>query len=281
MLAGWAWLSGCDSTELDPFQNDAQYFSVYGYLDPFADEQQIRVLPIRRTLEAIRSPADPHASINAEVSSEDLTTGQVTAWQHHLTPVNDTTWVHIFKARFNPLPGRRYRLVIQQANGKASSVTVQIPETPPPLEHTLIDLGPDSLMLEVRVPDISQAWRVVTGYAVQGVQGWFYFSKGNLGSPEPGGGWRFRINLTEDYRAVAALQTGSPNTPIPLAVYSVQLLFPDANWPPLRGELSLEAMAQPGRFSNVENGTGFVGALGTHFGAWDVDAALLNRLHAF
>ena len=286
---------GCDSTEIDPFENEGKYFTIYGYLDPFASEQTIRVVPIRRSLETIPTPDAPQASINAEVHTEDLMTGEVIPWTHRLYQWDDTTRFHLFDAAFNPLPGHSYRLQVQQANGQASTVTVTIPERLPALPFTLIDVNPDSLLVELVVPGIDQIWTVRAHYELVnptvdrpgGLRLPDYTFEHGLRGESTADGWRFRFNLIPDYRAIVdGFATGDPENPLPpdfplpprLKTFGVSFAFPQNGWPRLHGTPDLTTLSQPGQFSNVENGDGFVGALSFHRDDWPVDEVLQNRL---
>ena len=76
--------ASCDDTFIDPFDNDGQFFTLYGYLDVIQTEHAVRVIPVTRTPEHITSPSDDQATIDAVVTSTDLSTGQKITWQHTL-----------------------------------------------------------------------------------------------------------------------------------------------------------------------------------------------------
>ena len=97
----------CSDPLIDPFQNDAMYFTVYGYLDEQSPSQAIRVIPVTRRNATIFSPSDLNAQIDAVVTTTDLSTGQVTTWTHNLDQLTDGTFAHIYRASFNILPGFR------------------------------------------------------------------------------------------------------------------------------------------------------------------------------
>ena len=68
--------ASCGDTFIDPFDNDDQFFTIYGYLDVIQTEHAVRVIPVTRTPEHITSPSDGQATIDAVVTSTDLSTGR-------------------------------------------------------------------------------------------------------------------------------------------------------------------------------------------------------------
>ena len=103
-------LAGCED-DVDPTLGTDQVFSLYGYLDPTADRQSVRVVPIVPTINS-----DTSATIDAVVTSTDLGTGVVTAWRDSLVTYRDGSRGHVFVADYTPAPdgarpvhGRRLR----------------------------------------------------------------------------------------------------------------------------------------------------------------------------
>ena len=51
----------------------------------------------------------------------------------------------------------------------------------------------------------------------------------------------------------------------------MQIRVLDANWDPPGGVFNPEVLAQPGAYSNVENGYGFFGSVGLYTEVWNVN----------
>ena len=267
-------LFGCDSSEIDPFENDGRYFTVYGFLDPFSVEQELRVVPIRRALEDIRDTTAAQARINAFVTTTDLDTGETIVWQHTLTEVSlEQQYVHVFKAHFIPRPQHTYRLRVEQANGAAAEAQTFIPQ-PGQAQVALLDLSPDSLMLDVLLPHVHQVWAVQTNLSPVGASRPIPTLHGRLGT-STSEGWRFQINLVEVYRNVVE-RAGSS---LLLEFYGIQVDIIAEDWPlPPSDSLDLNTLAQPGFGSNVEGGYGYFGSVGFYIEDWRVAPELQARL---
>ena len=277
LLVLTACLTGCDSTEVDPFENDGRYYTVYGFLDPFSVEQELRVVPIRRTLENITSVSDPQASIDAFVTTTELETQQEIVWRHTLTEVvgPDSQYVHIYRALFNPLEGRTYALRVARANGNAATAQTTVPAVNR-YEATLHDITPDSLILDILVPDIEQIWNVTVNFTLLG-GGVVRIDLGRPGTPTADG-WRYQINLIDAYRELSNRLNGDPNGQVRLEFYGVQTTLMPPDWLVVaEGEVDVNALAQPGVASNVEGGYGYWGSLGFHLKDWFVTPEIQRR----
>ena len=86
--------ASCDDTFIDPFDNDARYYTIYGFLDVRETEHAVRVIPVTRFPERITSTSGPQSSIDATVTSTDLHTGATIIWRHNLEKLSDGTYGH-------------------------------------------------------------------------------------------------------------------------------------------------------------------------------------------
>ena len=275
-------LASCQDALIDPFESEAHYFTVFGYLDLTETAHALRVVPVSRLPERIETLDDPLASIDAEVTTTDLTTGQVTRWTHHLERLTDDTYGHIFRANFPVNEGRTYRLDVRRSDGATTTAEVFVPSSttlPAPVLGAVE--GEGRLRQEVVLPEIASPWNVQVHYHIPlgeviRVPVDYYRS----GTRTADGGWRFTINLSDDADAVNAYLDEEFNEfqTFELIAMSVTLRVLDERWDPPGGLFEPEILAQPRAFTNVENGYGFFGALGVYLHVWSVEADLAHAL---
>ena len=125
-------LSACDDTSIDPFQEGDKYFTVYGFIDQLETRHSLRVIPVTRTGEDIRSPSDPDAQLDALVYTIDDLTGKRIRWDHNLLPFENGTYGHVFTADFIVFSQRKYRLEIIRGDGKMTTAETRVPYFPEP-----------------------------------------------------------------------------------------------------------------------------------------------------
>lgn len=276
-------LSGCDDTLIDPFDNEQRYFSVYGYLDMLETEHRIRVVPVSRFAENIESTDGGRGAIDAEVFTTDLVSGDRTQWTHEYAQLDDGTWGHVFKARFIVRPDRTYRLEVIRSDGKMTTA-----ETTVPVIHTatLFEKGPvvfeqDSTVAfqDITIPEISSPWDMTMIYmwSAYPINRRMFIPYGRPGIRGEQGGWKMRINLSDDQVAVKehvrdSFERGIPPeaTTYALTAMGLQIRILDDKWDPPGGVFDPEVLAQPGAMSNVENGFGFFGSIGLYAEEWNI-----------
>ncbi len=98
-----------------------QPFSIYGILNPRLTTQTLLVSPIENLLEPLGD------SIDAVVTSTDLTTGETHLWQDSVVTGETGQLDHIFWASLQPEFGSRHRIDVTRSDGETSSVDVDIP----------------------------------------------------------------------------------------------------------------------------------------------------------
>lgn len=129
VLAAVLPLTACDEG-VDPTVGTDAAFTLYGYLDPTADQQAIRVVPI-----ADRLDPDAPEAIDAEVTVTDLASGEVVAFRDSLVTFEGGGVGHVFVADWTPTFGRTYELNARRtADGLTSSVEIDVP---PPVDPTV------------------------------------------------------------------------------------------------------------------------------------------------
>ncbi len=271
LLAGLS-TTACDDTFIDPFDNDAQYYTVYGYLDQLSLNHTLRVIPITRTPERITTPDDADMEIDAIVTTEDLRTGEVVRWDHRLDQLADGSYAHIFRARFMVKAGRTYRLTVTRSDGQTTTAETTVPflsavvPTPDTLFYPYEIRPDDGPPRSIFLPGVVSPWNAFVTYDLQGT--FVRLPYGRPGTPTEGG-WRFDIDMGADaprLRTTLGLDSTAALPLLHAIDLTVRLL--DANWTPPDGAFDPEVLAQPGTLSNVENGLGFFGSMGLYQYTW-------------
>lgn len=117
-------LGACDDS-FSPFAPGARPFTVYGYLDPGADTQWIRVELLRTT---VATSPDPNG---ATVTLQDLATGRRIALRERVgqlsTMTGTSAYVHNYWTTERIAPGTTYRFMARQTLADSATATVQTP----------------------------------------------------------------------------------------------------------------------------------------------------------
>lgn len=275
--------SSCSDTMIDPFENEEKLFTIWGYLDQLSADHAVRVVPVTRFPENILSPTDPQAQIDAEVYSTDLTSGERIGWNHELSQLEDGTYGHVFKSHFLLNPRRGYRLEVIRADGKMTSAETRVPGID---SDTLFVRSPvvweqDSTFVyqDITIRQIASPWEIKAIYRWHGGDQSFRMTVpyGRPGVRTEDGGWKVRLNITEDRPEVQktidwAIGIGMipPSGEHQLVTMGFQVRILDENWDPPNGIFNPEILAQPSVLSNVENGYGFFGSIGLFIEEWQV-----------
>ena len=245
--------AGCEE-DVDPTLGVDATFTLYGRLDPTADQQAVRVVPITETIDA------PTDVVGATVTSTDLETGAVEAWRDSVVTYPDGSTGHVYVADFTPRPGSRVRLEAARPDGEAAAVEVTIPPIIRP-EVAAPRAAPGEVVFPIR---FDGAPRVIAGQLQIVVRG------------APGAGGEARtFGVPIEARPVeVAPDRWVVDVPFASAVREFLVLreflgvrlvaadyvafVVDETWDPPSDDPA--ALAEPGVFSNVTGGLGFVGA---------------------
>ena len=267
----------CDSTNLDPFDNDDKYFTVYGFLNERESNHAIRVIPVSRLAERINSPSDPQASIDAVVTTTDLRSGSAVRWNHTLTRLSDGTFGHVYKASFTVRPGRTYRLEITRNDGVITSAETDIPllsgtqvlRLPPVVRQD------STVYQDLILPGINSPWDIEVAYWFPGGGSPIRIPYGRTGGATEEGGWKIRVEFSRDMEilsSIVQLET------LVWDAMGVRLQVLDVKWDPPMDIFDPEVLSIPGTLSNVKRGYGFFGSIGLFQDDWpnsaELDAAL-------
>lgn len=276
---------GCSDTVIDPFSNDGQYYTVYGFLDVLKTEHAVRVIPVTRHAERIESTSSAQAQIDARVFSTDLRTGDRREWTHHLIHFEDGSYGHVFKSQFIVRPLRTYRLEVIRSDGKMASAETTVPYIS---DAALFEKGPEvfsadstELYQDIYIPRIASPWEI------QGIYLWggggtinrrVYVQHGRSGYRTEDGGWQIRLTISDDQAVVReniqwSIDTGdiSESTLVGISALGIQLRILDEDWDPPAGVFDPEILSVPGAFSNVTNGYGRFGSIGLYIQEWNAE----------
>lgn len=275
--------SGCSDTMIDPFENEEKYFTIWGYIDQLSSEHELRVIPVTRYAENILDPSQPEAQIDAEVYSVDLSSGERRRWNHELAQLSDGTYGHVFRSRFLVDAKKTYRIEVIRADGKMTSAETRVAaiDSDTLIVRDQVVWGPDSTLVyqDVEIPEIASPWEIQAIYRWEGGdQAWkFLIPYGRPGDRTSDGGWRVRLNISDDQPKVKehlewAKSIGMipPGGPYGIVSMGFQVRVLDAKWDPPHGVFDPEVLAQPGVLSNVENGHGFFGSVGLYIQEWQI-----------
>lgn len=251
LLTTLVFLTGCDEAVSPPGTIEA-YFTLWGAFDPSKDTQAIRVVPIEPEIGT--GTADP---IGAEVTSTDLVSGVVTTWRDSVITFSDGTIGHVFLGAFSPEFGRRYRFDVTTDDGRNTSAATRVPPLVSPFREAT-EFIPGDVKMPVLWPGAPQLNNVEIVYELEnGNCDRFIQVAPFAGEADPFEfGWRTTILLAEAADVVLGLLDDRPH-----AVTKMWLRAEVASedWRPPGGVFDPEVFIEPGTFSNVERGFGFIG----------------------
>ena len=250
-----ALLAACDDASVDPIIDTGRPFTLWGALDPRADYQGIRVVPIRLQLDAEEGgPAD------AAVTVEDLGSGETLTLRDSLVRYDNGLTGSVYVGDFRPVYEHRYRVTATRADGAASTAVVTVP----PLTEPIVFLPrsvPGEVVESVFWPEAPRLNAVSVTYRVRAADCSFSDVTIDLDDDEvvPAKiGWEAQVPLRSHRDEIFnRLNTSAA------ALFSITIrgLVADASWkPPFGFPFGSEVLVEPSTLTNVENGFGYVGA---------------------
>jgi len=256
-------IGGCDSTDVDPFLSTTRYYSIYGSLDMQLTTQFLRVVQID-TLFGI----DDDAPIDAVVRSIDLITSDVEIWRDSLFAFPDGTHGHVFLSNLRIKPGHTYRIEVERSDGAMTWAETTVPEEPvaevglpnvttPP--EAALPIGSQKIFWrglteEPHRVDLYYRYKSIPSNPFIDVRVPYDTESSNVDTSE---GWEITVHYTEDR---SALNDEIGGLGLRLAGVAMQVIVLADDWVPPGGVWDREILSQPGVFSNVEDGFGFVGS---------------------
>ena len=245
-------LTSC-STEVHPIVDSGRAYTVYGLLDARADTQSVRVFAIEGTLDLVRP-----ASLGATVTTMELGTGTRHPWQEDIVQYDNGRYGHVYWSGFRGAFGRTYRMELIRPDGVTSSLEVTMPPESVP-ERLLPNLGIGFAEQPVLWRDAPRLHDIDVTYVT---------NFGDFDFPYPldqdpqSDGVVLVIRLSQDVRGIyrEVIRAGRRASDLRLLEVQQRVLVSDKAWEPPGGKYDRDVLIEPGVFSNVQNGFGFVGA---------------------
>lgn len=227
-------------------------FTLWGALDPQSDRQAIRVVAVTTVIEDQPGPLD------ASVSSTDLRNGARTEWRDSVVTFGNGTHGHVFVADVDVDFNGMYRIDVVRSDGAAARAIVTVP----PLVEAFLETdeggSPEEAALWPGVPQLNAPELLLTiqdaSCAVN--QHLVAFSDIESALAEPFEfGWRTQFSLARLREVLPShLANGALlRVDMQAEVASVEWRFPTDEFDP-------EILIEPGAFTNVVGGFGFIGA---------------------
>lgn len=282
IIAGVLSLSAACSETVDPFIDSDRRFSLYGTLEMDRDTQFVRVVPVSREIDAVEG-----ARLEATVTSRDLTTGDAALWRDSLMSVGEEA-AHIFWAPIRIQASHTYRI---EVTGPSDDVVTYLETTAPDrivgrvLEENLsispVNGTPPGQQRVLWSGLDREPFRVQLWYRfLDRIEAPFVDILSPVGAtlvpPAPGAtGWEVRVDLREDRERMGeAINVDA----YALMGLGVEVTLLDMAFQPPGGVFDPDFLSQPGTFSNVVNGFGFVGIVGRFSVEWFLGDDTLGEL---
>jgi len=274
LLAGLAFLptGGCSTVEVDPFLEPDRYFTVYGAFDMDFLTQYLRVIPIDQKIGVTDEELD------ATATTTDMSTGQIWTWRDSVFVFTDGSTGHVFTTRFRVQAGRTYRTEVVRSDGAMTWAETTVPSQPHAVMGAASITRAPNRALPIGTQDIvweglaAEPYRVHVAYRfVERDDEPFidlvvpYDTENS--STDTSESWQITVDYTKDY---ALLQkeylSNNPGWRFVGALMRVHVLT--ADWMPPGGVWDKDVLSQPGTFSNVHDGFGYIGSSGRFAVEW-------------
>ncbi|MEL6615517.1 MAG: hypothetical protein AAFQ43_07255, partial [Bacteroidota bacterium] len=248
-------LGACDNT-VDPTVGTEEPFTLWGYLDPTADQQALRVAAIGGSL------GETPEALDATVRSTELGTGRTAVWRDSLVTFADGSQGNVFTTDLVPTPGERVRIEVERSSdGATTSVEVDVPPLIQPEVQTAISTGFE-VTFPVRLPGAPRinssrlVYRLVGLPEAPGDTVDVELPDFRQIEPLPSGEWGIDLPFLEVSRRFLA-QT-YPGVRPTLVDVRFEVFVANAEWTFTPEEIA--QLDEPGTGSNVSDGFGFVGS---------------------
>ena len=245
-------LAACDESVEVVLGTDRAY-TVYGQLSAHKDTQAVRVYAIDQTIDVVRS-----SPIDASMQSRNLHTADTYVWQDSVIQFGETDFGHVFWAHFRPKFGEHHQLEITRSDGIRTSVDLQMPpESIPELIDPIV--RPSFVHLPVLWRNAPRLNNIRVRYHTN--RGVFSFDYPN-DQKKVEAGQLAQILVYQDVPEVfrEIFQAHGSTGDARLHAIEQIVLVSSADWVPPGNVFSADLLIEPGTFSNVKNGFGYVGA---------------------
>lgn len=264
--------TGCEEA-VDPVLETDEAFTLYGYLDPSSDIQAVRVFTIDGVLE--NTQATP---LDANLRTINQSTGEEVAWRDSIITYRDRTIGHVYYARFRAEHDTPYRLVATRSDGRSTRVDIR---TPPDGEASIENIfsARSQVVVEMTWTNVPRVIQAEVSYfvSVPFPDGTDTTTvrvdiKSGRVSENSDGTWSVSILPSADIGVIfSALQLQPGLDAVFLDHIEVRAFVTSEDWESPVGVFDPELLVQPGTFSNVDDGFGFVG--GGYFDTYEFQLA--------
>ena len=246
----------------NPFVEDEFPFTIYGFLDPTAERQHVKVIPLAPNINAVGDGAE-----RATVISTNLASGEHRVWQDSMVTFADGDTGTVFFSDFTPSFEEAYRLEVIDVDGEVSSAEVVIP--PQITARRKIDsdpLAPTYVLERETLPTFVQVGIQYEAASLQAqlLPPILYPVLVSYQGEERriGNSWEYSVNYRHDFRFIRDAFDEVCLRSDFISVRTIRFVFFVGNqeWASPLETFDIEQLVQPGTFSNVENGFGFFGA---------------------
>ncbi len=254
-------LTGCTDA-VEPIIDSGRAYSLYGFFDAHEDTQAVRVFAIEGSLDLIAPEPLGATAISTEIES-----GARQIWQESVVEFPNGRFGHVYWAGFRSEYDKTYRLELRRPDNAVSAVEVTVP---PLADPELLDptLGVGYALLPVlwrrapRLHDIQVSYETNFGT---------YEFEYPLDQDVRSDGVAVDIRMSQDARLIfqALNRARILIADLRLRKVTLSVLVSSSEWVPPGGVYDPDVLIEPGVFSNVENGFGFVGAGYDTFVAFD------------
>ena len=266
-------LAGCEDS-VSPILESDRRFTLWGTLDMNRTEQYVRVIPIRPILNRTS-----RSEVNVDVKSIDLDTGETIQWEDSVVTFADGNIGHVFHAHLRIRPTHTYRIEVRSPDSElVTSAETTIPRLPSAevfeevVTKTISPIGFNITGIQELV------WRDVNSLPYE-IEQWYRFLKlGDLGFldfrmpyvarnqfSESQHSLSFSLDLKRDRDTLDAHLSLSQ---LRLVGLGMTITILDEGFVPPGGKFDPEILVQPGTLSNVENGFGLIGSIGSFSIEW-------------
>lgn len=254
-------LSGCEES-VNPVLGTDQQFTFYGFINPTADTQAVRIFDIDDRLR--QTTDDP---LDAVVFMIDQQSGERVEWRDSVVHFLNGSIGHVFYTGFRPSFDRGYRLVAEAPDGLETEALIHTPPRANPALENIIS-APGNVLIEI---DWVGAPRILQAEVVYYLRSRIrndprIFEKtvtlptGLIGRSE-GGAFMVRAEPSRDIGLLYELLSLRPGIDeIALDSMGIGAFVAGEEWDPPTPGFDPELLVQPGTFTNVTNGFGFVGS---------------------
>ncbi|MDA1028063.1 MAG: hypothetical protein O3B41_03300 [Bacteroidetes bacterium] len=253
--------SGCEES-VSPILGTEEAFSFYGYFNPRADTQAVRVYSI----DGILNP-EGHQKLNAIVTSRNKRTGETIVWRDSTVVFRNETIGHVFYALFRPEHNTEYSFQAEGTDGRISLADLKMPADGATDLVSIVSTR-SNVLVELKWNGVPRILQTAVTYKVR-----VPFPDGTdtttvrvrilsgrlqeLGSES----WKVVIIPSSDIGAIYTRLGLRPGiSPILLDDIEVSAFVVSADWVSPTGAFDSELLVQPGVFDNVTGGFGFIGS---------------------